>query len=174
MKGFKAKMLRGIQIYGTESIPTSNEHLLIMASCTKLSSPALQGGECLVSWSHDQATFRPRKGGKLVGTWSGSNSPQERTYESPTNKRVWDIKSTIMKVRIWSASYALKFRVVKNLIDACGNLLDTHDHVSWPNLVTKITLKASLDHNDNLIHQGSLLVSYFSAIHTLIRSGNHY
>ena len=41
------------------------------------------------------------------------------------------------------------------------NLLDTRDYMSCPNFLTKITSKASLDHKDDLIHLGSLLVSYF-------------
>jgi len=64
---------------------------------------------------------------------------------------------------------------IKNLIDTRRRLknylFDTRDHVSCPNLVAKLTL---LDHKDNLIHLRSLLVSYFSTTHTLIRSGNHY
>ena len=44
-------------------------------------------------------------------------------------------------------------------------LLDARDHVSCPNFLKKITLKVSLDHKDNLIHLGSLLVVIL-ALHT--------
>ena len=40
------------------------------------------------------------------------------------------------------------------------NLLDTCAHLSCPHFLTKITWKTLLDHKDNLIHLGSLLVSY--------------
>ena len=68
---------------------------------------------------------------------------------------------------------------IKNLIDSyfqgdTKKLFDTRDHVYCPNFVTKLTLKTSLDHKDNFIHLGSLLVSYFSATHTLIQSGNRH
>jgi len=69
---------------------------------------------------------------------------------------------------------------IKNLIDTCREIQKIYlipVITCFPKyLVTKLTLKTLLDHKDNLIHLGSLLVSYFSATHThtLIRSGNHY